>query len=349
MSNLRLLFLILIAPSLFIFLPITLGQSIGLGSHMLLDPTSLFIIIFLTCLLYFAGANNKTYFNFHSIELKFNFLKEMFLFSAFFGTSFGIAFMWYGFTGEVNSESGAAWANLGSNMAVAILCDSYGLLFYFGTLLVKYVLEKKFEFQDRVTNRIKSNKFISLLMLLVPFIIVYLIFILLFASVDSNFNSFFGIFGKLFLSYFLIILCSSIFLIGSNFHVIIKSFLNADLELSEVVNTITSLKRFCRLIFLSLSINTLLSTVSAGTIFAYASETAIDINYIFSYIILIFSFSTFFLIYLRTFIFRLNLDLIEMNHIQISSDKYFIFKYVVPNYLLIHLISAFGFLIMIFN
>ena len=346
MSNIRLLFLILIAPCVYICTIFFIAQSIGFHTGIFWDFVALIIVLVIPYSLYFAGANNKTYINTKSKDLKFNYLKEMFLFSAFFGTSLGISYMWYSITNISNSDSGEAWANLGSSMAIAILTDSYGFMYYFGTSLVQYFLEKKSEIKDKVTNRVQSKKIVSLLLLLVPFIITYFTFYLFLNNDNLSLIVFIAESGKLFLSYIFVIIFLAVLLVGSNFNIVIKSFLNNALEVNEVVETISCLKRLCRLIFISTAFNTLISTVSAGAVFVM---NGIDMNYVFTYILLIFSLSTLIIIYLRTFIFRLNLDLVEMNHMQIDSDKYFIFKYIVPIYLLIHLLSGFGFIIMIFN
>ena len=86
MSNLRLLTLISVAPLLFIFVAFFLAQSVSWGIGMFWDAISLLVVVFFTWLFYFASANNKTYINSRSKDLKFNYLKEMFLFSSFHNT-----------------------------------------------------------------------------------------------------------------------------------------------------------------------------------------------------------------------------------------------------------------------
>ena len=78
-------------------------------------------------------------------------------------------------------------------------------------------------------------------------------------------------------------------------------------------------------------------------------DVHLEINHAFTLISFLFSIYVLCILYIRTFIFRLNLELVELNHILIDSDKYFIFKYTLPNYIVIQIVSGFGFLIMIFK
>ena len=106
------------------------------------------------------------------------------------------------------------------------------------------------------------------------------------------------------------------------------------------------LKKLSRLISILIGLNTLIGLVVGGWLFGSKN---LHINYAFSFICIQFYISTIFIMYLRTFIFRLNLDLVESNYLHIENDKYFIFKYTLPIYFVIQVVSGFGFLIMIFR
>jgi len=80
MSNLRLFFLLLIIPLVFFPLLIFLTKSVDKSAGMFWDFISLMIVFVTAFSAYLASANNKIYMNSKSIDLKFNFLKEAFLF-----------------------------------------------------------------------------------------------------------------------------------------------------------------------------------------------------------------------------------------------------------------------------
>ena len=123
-----------------------------------------FIVVFGTAFsAYLASANNKIYMNSQSIDLKFNFLKEAFLFSAFMGTTLGFAIMWSDIGSE---EGGQLWIMLGYSMAVALITDTYGMGYYFSTTLLQNILGNKSNLQDKVTSKYNSNKPVTFIFLL---------------------------------------------------------------------------------------------------------------------------------------------------------------------------------------
>ena len=345
MSNLRLLLLLLIIPLVFSPLVIFLTKSVDQSIGMFWD-TITFILVFVTPFsAYFASANNKIYMNSKSIELKFNFLKEAFLFSAFMGTTLGFVAIWFG-TGGSDKEVGLLWIMLGHSMAVALITDAYGIAYYFSSTLLQNILEKKSDLQDKVTSKFHSNKPLSFIFLIIPLIIYALCIMLISGEFEINFYNIFSIYGNIIVFFLFIFFVIGSLLVGPNFKIIIKSYLNMALEIHELIDTITDLKNLSRLMSIVTGIITIMCLVVGGWLFA---SDHLDINHAFQLIPLIFSISIVCILYIRTFIFRLNLDLVELNHVQIDSDKYFIFKYCLPTYIVIQIVNGFGFLIMIFK
>ena len=109
---------------------------------------------------------------------------------------------------------------------------------------------------------------------------------------------------------------------------------------------IGQLQKLSRSMSIVTGLTTIFCLVVSGHLFA---SEHLEINHAFTIIPFIFSISILCILYIRTFIFRLNLELVELNHILIDSDKYFIFKYTLPIYIVIQVVSGFGFLIMIFK
>ena len=69
----------------------------------------------------------------------------------------------------------------------------------------------------------------------------------------------------------------------------------------------------------------------------------------FMFIYFSFVISLIYLMFLRAFLFRLNIELIEKNQLSIDSDKYFIFKYCMPLYISMWIAIGFSFLILFFK
>ena len=345
MSNLRVFFLLLIIPLIFFPLFFFLAKSADGRVGMFWDVISLIVVFVTAFSVYFASANNKIYMNSKSIELKFNFLKEAFLFSAFMGTTLGFVAIWFG-TGGSDKEVGLLWIMLGHSMAVALITDAYGIAYYFSSTLLQNILEKKSDLQDKVTSKFHSNKPLSFILLIIPLIIYALCIMLISGGFEINFYNIFSIYGNIIIFFLFIFFVIGSLLVGSNFKIIIKSYLNMALEIHELIETITDLKNLSRLMSIVTGIITIMCLVVGGWLFA---SDHLDINHAFQLIPLIFSISIVCILYIRTFIFRLNLDLVELNHVQIDSDKYFIFKYCLPTYIVIQIVNGFGFLIMIFK
>ena len=343
MSNLRLLLLLLIIPLVFSPLVIFLTKSIDQSIGMFWD-TITFILVFVTPFsAYFASANNKIYMNSKSIDLKFNFLKEAFLFSAFMGTTLGFAMMW---SDTGSGEGGQLWMMLGFNMAVALIGDTYGIGYYFSATLLQNILGNKSNLQDKVTSKYNSNKPLTFIFLLIPLIIYGLVLIFIKTNLGIDINYLFSIYGNIIFSFLFIFFVIGFLLVGSNFKIVVKSYLNLPLDTNELTATIRDLKKLSRSMSIVTGLTTIFCLVVSGHLFA---SEHLEINHAFTLISFIFSISILCILYIRTFIFRLNLELVELNHMLIDSDKYFIFKYSLPIYIVIQIVSGFGFLIMIFK
>tara|TARA_B110001454_G_C12680241_1_gene417710 strand:- start:86 stop:1120 length:1035 start_codon:yes stop_codon:yes gene_type:complete len=344
MSNLRLFLLLLIIPLVFFPFVFFLAKSAEYRLGIFWDVVS-FTIVFVTAFsVYCASANNKIYMNSRSIELKFNFLKESFLYSAFMGTTLGFVGLWAATGGS--EEGGYIWMMLGHSIAIALLTDAYGIGYYFSSTLLQNILEKKSDLQDKVTSKYHSNTSLSFILLIMPLIIYALCIFLLSSNPDIDFDYIFTIYRNIIISFLLIFFVIGSLLVGSNFKIVIKSYFNISLEVNELIATINDLKKLSRLMSIVTGIITIFCLVVGGWLF---TSEDLDINRAFELIPLIFSISIVCILYIRTFIFRLNLELVELNHMQIDSDKYFIFKYCLPTYIVIQIVNGFGFLIMIFK
>lgn len=343
MSNLRLFLLLLIIPLVCSPLGFFLTKSVDQHIGMFWDLIS-FIIVFGTAFsAYLASANNKIYMNSKSIELKFNFLKEAFLFSAFMGTTLGFVAIWSGTGGE---DGGQLWIMLGFSMTVALITDLYGIVYYFSSALLQNILEKKSDFQDKVTSKFHSNKPLTFISLIMPLSIFIFLIIFLKDIIEIDVNYIFSIYGNIIISFLFIFFVIGFLLVGSNFKIVVKSYLNLPLDTNELTATIRDLKKLSRSMSIVTGLTTIFCLVISGHLFA---SEHLEINHAFTLIPFIFCISILCILYIRTFIFRLNLELVELNHMLIDSDKYFIFKYSLPNYIVIQIVSGFGFLIMIFK
>ena len=343
MSNLRLFFLLLIIPLVFFPLLIFLTKSVDKSAGMFWDFISLMIVFVTAFSAYLASANNKIYMNSKSIDLKFNFLKEAFLFSAFMGTTLGFAIMW---SDTGSGEGGQLWIMLGYSMAVALITDTYGIGYYFSATLLQNILEKKSDLQDKVTSKYNSNKPLTFIFLLIPLIIYGLVLIFIKTNLGIDINYLFSIYGNIIFSFLFIFFVIGFLLVGSNFKIVVKSYLYLPLDTNELTATIHDLNNLSRVMSIVTGLTTILCLVVSGYLFA---SEHLEINHAFTLISFIFSISILCILYIRTFIFRLNLELVELNHMLIDSDKYFIFKYTLPIYFVIQIVSGFGFLIMIFK
>ena len=349
MSNIILLLIIFILPIIFIPTFHFIANTTGFSVVMFADLASWFIVFLSTLCFYLSTANNKTFFNKKSVNLKFNFLKETFLFTAFIGTFIGLSAIWQSYRIESGSSefTGEMWVYLGLSIGVCLVTDLYGILGYLSTSIIGSILKRKSDLEKKITIKYDSNPYLSLIFLIIPILIFSGGFILAYSNTgDIPFSNYFS--NYVYISLFSVLILLTALIVGSNFNVVLKSFLNKFLDIIEINNAIDSLKRLCRIILITCGLIFIASIVLTAFSFGtdnYFNVMSNNLSMISSYI----AFSLIFVVILRTFIFRLNLDLIEQNHISIDSDKYFIFKYCLPMYISMHIVSGFAFIIMIFK
>ena len=347
MSALRIFLSIMFLSLFFMPLPIIGINVIKLRPGALLDIVSFILVFGSTLFFYTATANQKIYLTKQSINIKLNFIKEMFLINAMIGTSVGLCFMWFGTTKPIPEglNDGQLWIRLGAAMAVALIADGYGAVGYFSTTVYQYFIEKKRSFDDKIFEIYKSYTPISFTFFLIPFLFIWFAYSLCFSASGTTFNEYWSIYKNIIIVLFLILIMLSVLIVGSNFKTVLSSFFNKNLNLSRVNETIGDLKKLSRTISILIGTNTLFGMVHCSSVF-YSNQ---PLGLPFSQIFLVFNLSLIFVSVIRTFIFRLNLCLLENNQTLINVDKYYIFKYVIPVYIVLHVISALGFFITIFK
>ena len=142
----------------------------------------------------------------------------------------------------------------------------------------------------------------------------------------------------------------SYLIVGTNFNYILKSIFNNNIKISHINDTIIYIRRLCKMILVLMGLIFLSSLVVISWTFAWAED-----NYIqswgryFSNLYLSFFICITYIIFLRGFLFRLNVELIEKNEISIDSDHLFIYKYCIPIYIFMWITIGFSFLIMFFK
>ena len=98
MSTLRIFLSIMFLSLFFIPLPTTGISVVKTRPGALWDMVSFIMVFGSTLFFYAATANKKSYLTKQSLNIKLNFIKEMFIINAMIGTSVGLCFMWFGTT-----------------------------------------------------------------------------------------------------------------------------------------------------------------------------------------------------------------------------------------------------------
>ena len=349
MSTLRIFLSIMFLSLFFIPLPTTGISVVKTRPGALWDMVSFIMVFGSTLFFYAATANKKSYLTKQSLNIKLNFIKEMFIINAMIGTSVGLCFMWFGTTKPMPEglNDGQLWVRLGASMGVALLTDGYGSIGYFSTTVYQYFMDKKRDLDDKVFKIYKSYKSISLSFFVIPFLFIGLAYSLCFSASGTTFNEYWSIYKNIIIVLFLILTMLSILIVGPNFKTVLNSFLNKNPNLSSVNETIDDLRKLSRTISILMGTSILFGMVHCSLVFYLYTPQSLGLP--FSQIFLVFNLSLIFVSVIRTFLFRLNLCLLENNQALIDVDKYYIFKYIIPVYIVLHVISALGFFITIFK
>jgi len=342
------IFLSIMFLSLFVLpLPIIGVSVIKLKPGSLFDMVSFIMVFGSTLFFYAATAYQKSYSTKQSLNIKLNFIKEMFVINAMIGTSAGLCFVWFGTTKPTPEglNDGQLWISLGAAMSVAAITDGYGAVGYFSTTIYQYFMDKKRNFGEKIFEIYKSSAPISLIFFLIPFLFIWFVFSISLGMEGITFKEYWFINKNIVLVLFLIIAMLSVLIVGSNFKIVLNAYLNKNLNLSSVNETVEGLRKLSRTILILIGTNTLFGMLHCSA--AFYTDQPLGLPY--SQVFLVFNLSLIFVGVIRTFIFRLNLCLLENNQTLINVDKYYIFKYIVPVYIVLHVISALGFFITIFK
>ena len=156
MSNIILLLIIFVLPIIFFPAFYFTANATDMPVIIFMDGVSVIIVFLSTLCFYLSSANNKTYFNKESINLKFNFLRETFLFTAFTGTFIGLSAIWQSFKIASGSSefTGDMWVHLGLSIGVCLVTDLYGIFGYLSSLIMESILKRKSNVENKITNNL---------------------------------------------------------------------------------------------------------------------------------------------------------------------------------------------------
>lgn len=350
MSNIIISLIIGFIPIIILPFFFLLAELNSFRASLYFDAISFILVFITTFSFYFAVTNFKNYKNKTLLSIKFKFLKEIFLLTAICSTAIGMAAIWAS-AGQGQSEfTGDLWAKLGLSIGVCFITDLYGILYYFSTSLLANIINRKIDINEKIISKVSSKSYLSFILFILP--ILFFTTALFIATNSSGFTLFsiISLYDKFPAYLLLVFFMLSFLIVGSNFKFVFRSFLNKPVDIIQINDTIIYIKKLCRIILILCGLIFLSSMVMIAFSFGIESNYYVQsLSISFSNIYFSFVISLIYLIFLRAFLFRLNIELIEKNQISIDSDDYFIFKYCLPIYLSMWITIGFSFLILFFK
>ena len=296
------------------------------------DLISFLLVCVAPGLLLFAGLNNINYNNQLYLKIRTHFLIEVFIICGMLATLMGLLFIVFISYHGVEHISGEGWVIVGRSLAVALLTDYYAYC-----LAIACYFLKKIYFNNSDSSKVlepqKSNILISIICFCLFISILSIAFT--FAGLDTGI-SIFKVVSLPTATLGLIILILFIIVLGKNLSIIKNSFMNKKQEIYLLENALLSIRNstkiiagFCVLIILATFINI---GVHFGDLAQYGGVLLgfMSFGIIIAFLLIVIA---------KTFELRILADMISQNHYNIKMDKYFLFKFIFPIYLVYFIIS----------
>ena len=217
MSNIKILFSILFISIIVLPIFYILAQFYNWRMGLYWDTMSIIIVFINSFLIYFGFSNFKNYQNKLILNLKYDFLKEIFILTAMCGTTMGLTGIW-AYVGLSTAEfTGESWSQLGLSIGVCLITDSCGVLFYFLTYLLENMMNKKRLIDTKIINKINSKVYLSFPFLIIPIILIGFAFFLCIDIAGIHFLSLLNSLNYFPIYILILLFILSFLIVGTNF------------------------------------------------------------------------------------------------------------------------------------